>query len=133
MRARCARALARLRRTSPDAVLPRDTLLAHARRELDLPDDAGHGLRHVFVLLGLAEEAEAMRIASQAVFSDASAVRGTALEYLENVVPDPVRAPLMRRLGVNQPRPAAPRADARDALLKTGVHLAMVEDKPEDL
>lgn len=132
VRARCARALARVRGELPGLVLPRDALLAHALRELGRPDPAGHGLRHVFVLLGLAGDGEAMKIAAQAVHSQAPGVRGTALEYLENVVPEPVRAPLMRRLGVDHPRPAAPRAETRDELLKTAVHLAIADEK-EDL
>jgi hypothetical protein len=73
-----------------------------------------------------------MKIASHAVHSQAPGVRGTALEYLENVVPDPLRQPLMRRLGVDHPRPT-PRADSRDELLKTAMHLAIVDDKPEEL
>jgi hypothetical protein len=133
VRARCGRSLARLRADFPGAVLPRDPLLAHALRELGRPDAGGQGLRHVFVLLGLAGDAEAMKIASHAVHSDAPGVRGTAIEYLENVVPDPVRAQLMRRLGVDQPRPRAPRPETRDELLRTQVHLAMGDDKPEDL
>ena len=133
VRARCARSLARLRGDFPGAALPRDALLAHALRELGRPDSGGHGLRHVFVLLGLAGDAEAMKIASHAVFSDAPGVRGTALEYLDNVVPDPVRAPLMRRLGVDQPRHGTARAETRDELLKTAVHLPMADDKAEDL
>ena len=133
VRARCARALARLRGDLPGAALSRDALLAHALRELGRPDAGGYGLRHVFVLLGLAGDAEAMKIASHAVFSDTPGVRGTALEYLENVVPDPVRAPLMHRLGVDQPRHRAPRAETRDELLKTAIHLAIADDKPEEL
>ena len=133
VRARCARALARLREDFAGAAMPRDALLAHALRELGRPDAGGYGLRHVFVLLGLAGDAEAMKIASHAVFSETPGVRGTALEYLENVVPDPVRAPLMRRLGVDQPRHRAPRAETRDELLKTAIHLAIADDKPEEL
>ncbi len=133
VRARCARALARLRGDLPAVAVPRDALLAHALRELGRPDAGGHGLRHVFVLLGLAGDAEAMKIASHAVFSDTPGVRGTALEYLENVVPDPVRAPLMHRLGVDQPRHRAPRAETRDELLKTAIHLAIADEKAEDL
>ena len=60
-------------------------------------------------------------------------MRGTALEYLDNVVAEPVRAPLMRRLGVDQPRHRAPRAETRDELLKTAIHLAIADDKPEEL
>ena len=133
VRARCARSLARLRGDFPGASLPRDALEAHALRELGRPDAAGHGLRHVFVLLGLAGDAVAMKIASHAVHSDAPGVRGTALEYLENVVPDPVRAPLMHRLGVDQPRRGKPRAETRDELLKTAMVLALPDDKPEEL
>jgi hypothetical protein len=74
-----------------------------------------------------------MRIAALAAHSDAPGVRGTALEYLDNVLPEPVRGLLLRRLGSDQPRPAAPRPDTRDELLKTAVHLAIGEDKPEEL
>lgn len=132
VRARCARSLVRLRGDFPGAALPRDVLLAHALRELGRPDSGGHGLRHVFVLLGLAGDAEAMKVASHAVHSDAPGVRGTALEYLDNVVPDPIRAVLMHRLGVDQPRHVTPRVETRDELLKTAMHLVMREDKPEE-
>lgn len=133
VRARCGRALARLRGDLREIVLPPAPLLAHALRELDGPDTGGHRLRHVFVLLGLAGEAEPMRIASHAVFSDAPGVRGTALEYLENVVPDPVRGALMRRLGAGAAPRAKPRPETRDELLKTVAILAIVDEKPEDL
>jgi AAA family ATP:ADP antiporter len=132
VRARCARSLARLRADLPAVALPRDALFAHAVRELGRPDAGGHGLRHVFVLLGLAGDPEAMKIAAQAVHSDTPGVRGTALEYLDNVVPEHVRGLLMRRLGVDQPhRP--PRAETRDELLKTAVLLPMTDEKAEDL
>jgi hypothetical protein len=73
-----------------------------------------------------------MRIAAHAVFSDRPGVRGTALEYLENVVPDAVRAPLLKRLGADRPRPQT-RTDTRDALLKSAVMLVIAEEKPEEL
>jgi hypothetical protein len=52
------------------------------------------GLDHVFTLLGLALPAEPLRIALQAVNTSDPVMRGTALEYLESVLPDRVREPL---------------------------------------
>lgn len=54
----------------------------------------GTGLDHVFTLLGLILPPEPLRIALHAVRTDDSELRGTALEYLENVLPSEVRAQL---------------------------------------
>lgn len=133
VRARCGRVLESLRASAPALVLARDALLAAASRELVLPDPDGRGLRQVFALLGLVGDGEAMRIAYHAVHSTAPGARGTALEYLENVVAEPVRSALLRRLGANPPgTQARPRADARDELLKTAIHLKLPDEKAEE-
>jgi hypothetical protein len=66
-------------------------------------------LEHVFNLLGLALPAEPLRIALQALHTDDATLRGTALEYLESVLPDDVRAPLWPLLEAagSAPGPAA--------------------------
>jgi hypothetical protein len=52
------------------------------------------GLEHVFTMLGLALPAEPLRIALHAVQTDDPELRGTALEYLESILPPDVRAQL---------------------------------------
>jgi AAA family ATP:ADP antiporter len=51
-------------------------------------------LEHVFTVLGLALPAEPLRIALHAVQTDDPELRGTALEYLESILPSDVRAQL---------------------------------------
>ena len=58
------------------------------------------GLAHVFTLLSLVLDREPLRIAHWAVLGDDRALRGTALEYLENILPDDVRRALWPHLGL---------------------------------
>jgi hypothetical protein len=51
-------------------------------------------LDHVFTLLGLVLPAEPLRICLQALGTDDGVLRGTALEYLEGVLPSRIREPL---------------------------------------
>jgi ATP:ADP antiporter, AAA family len=71
---------------------------------------AERGLAHVFTLLSLAVEREPLQTAYWALLSEDVTLRGTALEYLENVLPDPVRRALWPQLGLRGPtlRPARP-------------------------
>jgi AAA family ATP:ADP antiporter len=65
------------------------------RAEADTPIHRGHaGLEHVFTVLGLVLPAEPLRIALHAVQTDDPELRGTALEYLESILPPDVRAQL---------------------------------------
>ena len=65
-------------------------------------------LQHVFRLLSLVLDREPVRIAWGALRAGDATLRGTALEYLDNVLPDTLRAALWPRLG--QPAPSPPRA-----------------------
>ncbi|HEX3480158.1 MAG TPA: hypothetical protein VHT91_34310 [Kofleriaceae bacterium] len=66
-----------------------------AGAETDAPTHrASAGLEHVFTMLGLALPAEPLRIALHAVQTDDPELRGTALEYLESILPPDVRAQL---------------------------------------
>jgi len=55
---------------------------------------AGTGLEHIFTMLGLVLPPEPLRIALHAVQTDDPELRGTALEYLESILPADVRAQL---------------------------------------
>jgi len=59
-----------------------------------------YSLEHVFTLLGLVLDRDALRLSLRAVFSADRDIRGTALEYLENVLPDALRRALWPHLGL---------------------------------
>jgi ATP:ADP antiporter, AAA family len=73
------------------------------RVEGELPGArAGAGLEHVFTVLGFVLPAEPLKIALRAVQHDDPELRGTALEYLESILPTDMRAqlwPLLEGLG----------------------------------
>jgi AAA family ATP:ADP antiporter len=72
-------------------------------------------LEHVFNLLGLALAAEPLRIALQALHTEDRVLRGTALEYLESVLPSEVREALWPLLLAAGTAPAAAIAAAAAA------------------
>jgi len=74
-----------------------------------------YSLDHVFTLLSLVLDRDALKLSLRAVFSSDRAIRGTALEYLENVLPDNIRRGLWPHLGVTA-RPA-PGGRSHDALI----------------
>jgi AAA family ATP:ADP antiporter len=89
----------------------------------DLPQTpAQRGLAHVFTLLALAGDREHLQIAHLALTGRDAVMRGTALEYLENVLPEPVRAALWPHLGVRTRRDQAarPRQEVERELLRSG-------------
>ncbi|MGH2899015.1 MAG: hypothetical protein ACRDMZ_10110, partial [Solirubrobacteraceae bacterium] len=67
---------------------------ADARPDEPVVQRLGTGLEHIFTVLGLALPAEPLRIALHAVQTDDPELRGTALEYLESILPPDVRAQL---------------------------------------
>jgi AAA family ATP:ADP antiporter len=123
VRYRSALALRDLTQQTPALGPPRKLVIDAALRELEVErsawsaqsavlDGAGadHGtpthaplpdraLDHVFTLLGLAFDAEALDLARRAVSTADEKLRGTALEYLEHVVPEPLRSGIRPYLG----------------------------------
>ena len=75
-------------------------------------------MRRALATLALALEREEMQLAFRALQTE-GVLRGTALEYLETVLPDELRQNLFPRLGVT-PRPRAassrPREELREEL-----------------
>lgn len=124
----CARALARMRSRNPDLVIRRENVIEAVRREVDvetavwekrllvidtnLPVDGpmpapnlpktNRSLEHVFTMLSLWLDADALQLAFHAVYSRDRNLRGTALEYLENVLPEEIRLNLWRHIGITQ-------------------------------
>ncbi len=118
VRYECGLALARMVETSPAIEIPSRPVLEAVRRELaverailqaeptlepideepdapifqaELRDRANRGLEHVFTILSLMLDREQLRTAFRALTSADESLRGTALEYLENVLPSEIR------------------------------------------
>jgi hypothetical protein len=62
----------------------------------------------VFTLLGLAFDSEAIELARRALSTNDRKLRGTALEYLEHVVPEPIRGGIWPYLQAGRPPRPAP-------------------------
>ena len=68
-----------------------------------IKDRAGQSLAHVFVLLSLVLPATPLQIAYRGLHTSDPALRGTALEYLEGVLPPDIRSRLWPFLGTGGP------------------------------
>ncbi|WP_437951427.1 hypothetical protein WME98_11775 [Sorangium sp. So ce296] len=126
-------ALARLLQQRAPIHLRRDDVIAAATREIEIdrrvwdaqPPNASppaeaplsarllvertsRSLEHVFRVLSLCLEREPLEIAYRALHADDAHLRGTALEYLENVLPAPIRESLWPYLGARPTAPAEP-------------------------
>lgn len=127
----CARALARLTDRSPELNMNEEQVYIwilnelsvddrtwRAQTHMQLPTDLPKSeeelltpsLQHVFTLLELVLGSEPAQLAERGVVSEDPAQRGTALEYLENVLPAEVREALWERLGVTEPVPQSQRS-----------------------
>jgi ATP:ADP antiporter, AAA family len=116
VRRQAALTLARITERGPVLRVTPDAVFAAVRRELAARDWADHGepegidggegeraqtprergLAHVFTLLALVVEREPLQIAHRALLGGDTSLRGTALEYLENVLPEDIRRDLLR-------------------------------------
>jgi hypothetical protein len=111
LRYRCAQALLRVHTLNPAVVVAPARVIEIVAREAARAGDSPRHLEHCFTLLGLVLEKDPLDIAYRALQAPDARLRGTALEYLENVVPAPVRERLWPRLGA----PAVPRPSGRSA------------------
>jgi AAA family ATP:ADP antiporter len=149
VRFQCARSLVAIRDKNPRVRIDRELIFEVVRSEttvgrpvwesnrlLNLLEDrdehvfvddyvkglAGRSLAHVFTLLSLALPPEPLRIAFRGLHTDDAALRGTALEYLEGVLPLPIREHLWPYLEDRRPvanRPARPRDEILAELMRS--------------
>jgi len=95
--------------------------------ELDVQDDvsfvdefvrdrAGQSLAHVFTLLSMVLPREPLMISFRSLYTDDQNLQGTALEYLEGVLPPPIRDRLWPFLEDRRPS-ARSSARPRDEIL----------------
>ena len=124
VRYRCGVALLRLKLERPSLRFSRRQVLEAAKREaantdgvwnsqalLDAADDEpglftpsdarqiGRSLEHVFTVLSLVLDREPLQLAYRALSNENESLRGTGLEYLENVLPQEIRHALLPYLG----------------------------------
>jgi hypothetical protein len=142
VRFQCAKALAAVLARNPRLRIDRDRVLEvvlreaavgrpvwESRRQLEdasngLVDDfvrdrAGQSLTHIFTLLSLVLPSQPLQIAFQSLHSENGRLRGTALEYLEGVLPADIRHqvwPFLVRRDIT--RPSQPQDEAIASLLR---------------
>jgi ATP:ADP antiporter, AAA family len=127
LRERCARALLTLRRKDTQLRPPESVVISAIRRELavsqhvwgsrgNAPNAAepalsqlselstNRSLQHVFTILCLSLEPDEVELALRALGTNDPKLRGTALEYLENVVPGELKPALWPHLAAGPTR-----------------------------
>jgi HEAT repeat protein len=156
VRYRCGHALAELRKSDPNLELPREQIMAaveldmaaedkewqhrRLRDEVAIEDQSeidgllesrnDRNLQHVFTLLSLALDGDAIVLSLRALSSHNENLRGTSLEYLHNVLPERVRDSLWPRLtGRSEQRRAKPTTNSPDELLQTMQSLMIDRDR----
>jgi hypothetical protein len=131
VRLRCGRALLALTDEHPELTKPFPRALALVERELGSGGEPHLVREHVFNLLALALDREPVRIAARAFTTDDAYVRGTALEYLETVLPAPIFTALRPRLSTSVPATAArrPAAEVRADLIRAGTTMTVSLDE----
>ncbi len=112
VRIECGKVLGAIKAAEPSVVVRKDAVFEAVQRELASPNAAGDtvALDHVFALLSLVLETEPVLISLQALRGGNKELRGTALEYLDNVLPRAVRDALWPALGVTAHGAASARA-----------------------
>ncbi len=139
IRYRAGLALRDLVELNRELVPPQNLVLAAARHEVDAsgaswkarsdmldrsdPLDSSNrvtlsdrSLDHVFTLLGLALDPESVELARRALSTTDARLRGTALEYLEHVVPEPIRTGIWPYLQAGRAPAQARRRTAAEAI-----------------
>ena len=90
-------------------------------------DRAGQSLAHVFTLLSLVLPREPLQIAFRSLFTEDRQLQGTALEYLEGILPLPIRQRLWPYLEDRRPpsRAGRPRQEIVDELLRSNASIML--------
>ena len=103
VRYRCGQALLRMRAAKPELAAGEAAVFSAAARELEGGAPGGRVVEHVFTLLALGLDREALSTCVWALRSGDAHLRGTALEYLDNVLPPALKQKLWPHLGAAQP------------------------------
>jgi len=149
VRYQCARALLSITQKNPRIRIDKEVIFQFVRREAGVSrpvwesqrllsqledredrlfvdefvrDRASRSLAHVFTLLSLVLPTEPLQIAFRGLHTDDAKLRGTALEYLEGVLPPSIRESLWPFLEDNRraaARPQRPREEILQDLLRS--------------
>ena len=121
VRYRCGQALLRMRAANPALVAPASAVFTAVGRELDSSAESSRVLEHVFSLLALRLEREPLSTCLWALRYGDTGLRGTALEYLDNVLPEPLKQKLWPRMGGGPVASSTGRSadEIRDDLLRS--------------
>jgi hypothetical protein len=103
VRYRCGQALLRMRSANPALSATPADVFAAAGRELDGGPRSGRAVEHVFTLLALGLDREPLSTCVWALRYGDPGLRGTALEYLDNVLPGALKQKLWPHLGGDRP------------------------------
>jgi hypothetical protein len=131
VRAAAAAALAAVHEGSTLVRVGREEVLDRVRRELDSGEPVDRQLGQLFALLSLAFERGPLQIAWAAMRGTDRALKGTALEYLSNILPADVFPRVRSVLGASSlppPRAARPLEQVEDELRASSVGLRI--DQP---
>jgi hypothetical protein len=104
LRVRSARALSVMVAEQPQLAFETREVFELVRSELRASANEAGLLSHVFALLGLALDRDALRLTREAVASTDARQRGTALEYLHNMLPEPLRSELASAIAARSSR-----------------------------
>jgi hypothetical protein len=114
VRYRAALALAEVTRDEREHLPDPKEVLALALAEVERGPLTEEGSDHVFALLALCTTRGSLELVRQGLKVDDRKLRGTALEYLESLLPEPVRAPLVTALAQRiEPRPRQARSETQ--------------------
>jgi hypothetical protein len=119
VRYRSTQTLLHLHQRDPGLVIPAAEGFVAALHELRDAQPSPRGLDHVFGLLALGLPGEPLRVALRAWRSGDGSLRGTALEYLENILPAAVSAALWPWLGSRPAATGRTLDEIRDDLLRS--------------
>ena len=100
LRLRSALALRDIAKNHPELAPPRRVVLEAAAHELELDQDGM--LDQVFMLLGFVVDRESLELSLRALGLEDEKLRGTALEYLDHVIPEPIRASILPHLNAGR-------------------------------
>jgi hypothetical protein len=108
-----AAALAAIREQRPEVLLDHAVVMDGVRRELAAWHALGgdqaslaRAIEHLSTLLALALPVEPVRVAFHGLWSEDAALRGVALEYLDNVLPEDIREGIWVAWALERPAPA---------------------------
>lgn len=156
VRYECGRALLQITASDPSIAIPLETAIAIVKREVAsskelwdsqrapefdeeenqppalidrlLRDRFDRSFEHVFSVLALVLDRESIRLAFKALHQEDARLRGTALEYLETVLPDEIRDAVWPYLGEARPkRPARPASEILADLIRAREEAASPE------